>query len=293
MFKLWFPVSLEYGVPGILKSRGKEMRKVLLISLAFLFYTTVQFAYAADVSLEWDPSVSEGVDGYVILNRDYQNEYPETLNTGKIDKPEVVWEKVQELWPEAICVVAGDQTTCTVTVADDRQTAFVALAFGESAVDLNGQVMINFSGYSNEVTHTPEQVELPPPANIQLTDLGDGRVRITWGYTATPSHVGFWVFRKDYEHPYDYGNPTWSGNADARECIIDVTDDREYGFDVVAYGNGVVALDGSFLPVETHGTEVVYTPEEEPIEPPGNFLVRILQAVLDFFEPSSGGSSKL
>ena len=97
------------------------MLKLIRFIVLIIFCNALCFA--ADVSLEWDPSPSEGVDGYHIYGRNFEaNQY---------GADNILW--------------TGAQTACTVTVLSDRQTAFVATAFNSLAE----------SGHSNEVVFEP------------------------------------------------------------------------------------------------------------------------------------------
>ena len=95
-------------------------------------------ALAAGVNLAWDAPTS-GADGYGIFVKDYENPY-------NYDAP--AW--------------TGSDTTCTVTVPDDRQSAFVARAFIWGAYDLDGNRTRHWSDDSNEVVYNPDDTQPPP-----------------------------------------------------------------------------------------------------------------------------------
>jgi hypothetical protein len=93
---------------------------------------------AANVSLEWDASVTPEVQGYAVFIRDYTHGY-------NYDSPG--------------CSVSV--LTCTIVVPDDRQTAFVARAWMWGPYDLSGNRTKLWSDNSNEVVYIPS---VPPPS---------------------------------------------------------------------------------------------------------------------------------
>jgi hypothetical protein len=103
--------------------------------------------YAAEISLAWDSSTST-VDGYGIFHKDFQHPYD--YNT--------------PLW-------TGTGLSCTVTVASDRQTAFVARAFAYGPYDLQGNRTQEWSMDSNEVIAIPIVTKPAPPRNFVIKIL--------------------------------------------------------------------------------------------------------------------------
>jgi hypothetical protein len=120
----------------------------VFICTIFTLAMMIGVAMAASVTLEWDPN-SPDPDGYAIFQRDHSAGYV-------YNNP--VWQ--------------GQETTCTLTVPDDRQTAFVARAFVvDSVTGIDGTVTTNtqWSGDSNEVVFTPAASTPPaPPSNLLL-----------------------------------------------------------------------------------------------------------------------------
>lgn len=116
------------------------MKKLFLVFTLLL----ASSSFAADVTLVWDASPSQQVDGYMLFDRNFQKPY---------DYNNPSW--------------TGTGITATVTVPDDRQSAFVARAFVWGVYDLNGVRQKNQSDNSNEVTFTPTAKPKPaPPRNI-------------------------------------------------------------------------------------------------------------------------------
>ena len=115
--------------------------------IRFLFFliilALIPFAQAAEVTLAWNASITPEVQGYAIFSRDYTKPY-------NYDQP--AWE--------------GAQLTCTLTVRDDRQTAFVARAFVWGPYDLQGNRIKIWSDDSNEVVFTPAIQKPAPPRNF-------------------------------------------------------------------------------------------------------------------------------
>ena len=116
------------------------MKKLLLI---LLFCPALM---ATDVKLAWEDNSGQVVDGYAIFNRDYQKPYSTPLCT---------------------TVEHG----CTVTVSNDRQTAFVARCFVYGPYDLQGNRSVEWSNDSNEVVWTPPVVKPSPPRNLAIRIL--------------------------------------------------------------------------------------------------------------------------
>ena len=116
------------------------MKKIWLIALLVsLLFAGV--ASAAQVTLAWDAN-DPPVDGYKLFTR--------TGGVYNYDTP--VW--------------TGTDTTCTVTVPDNLQSAFVVRAF--RILNLDGSTQE--SGDSNEVIFTPASLVDPPapPANLLI-----------------------------------------------------------------------------------------------------------------------------
>lgn len=114
--------------------------KKLLSSVAIVLIM-VSAASAGQVSLAWDPNAVPP-DGYRI--------YAKTATGAYSTVP--VWEG------------DGSNTTCTVDVVDDKQTAFVATAFIRGGLD--GKFIE--SGYSNEVIWTPVEMKPEAPKGFRL-----------------------------------------------------------------------------------------------------------------------------
>jgi hypothetical protein len=110
-----------------------------------LFFLLAPFAISAQVSLAWEASVTPGVTVYALYSRDYQKAYE--YNTP-------IWQ--------------GNATSlsCTVTVPDDRQTAFVVRAGMSGVMDLNGSAATIWSDNSNEVVFIPSGIKPAPPTNL-------------------------------------------------------------------------------------------------------------------------------
>lgn len=117
------------------------MKKIALILFAFILSANI--ALAATVTLAWDASPSAGIVGYAIFARDYTHGY----------------DYAQPLWK-------GIGLTCTVTVPDDRQTAFVARAYGWGSYDLEGERQEIQSDNSNEAVFIPTAPKPEPPRNF-------------------------------------------------------------------------------------------------------------------------------
>jgi len=126
-----------------MKKKGETMKRLLF---AVLFLMLAIPCLAADVELAWDASVSTNVEGYALFSRDYQDGYG------------------VEIW-------SGPGLGCTVTVPDDRQTAFVARAWGYGSYDLDGNREVIWSLDSNEVVFIPEIEPPAPPTNIFIQIL--------------------------------------------------------------------------------------------------------------------------
>lgn len=109
------------------------MKRAILF-FAIIFIGVVASSHAGQVTLQWDAN-AEPVTGYRIYSR-----------TGADYGTVPAWE--------------GTATTCTITVPDGVETAFVARAYVVG--QLTGDVVE--SGNSNEVTNPPTQP--PPPQNL-------------------------------------------------------------------------------------------------------------------------------
>ena len=106
-----------------------------LITLAIILMAGP--VWAGTVNLAWDAN-TEPVTGYRIYMR-----------TGAQYGTTPVWQ--------------GTGVTCTVTVVDDLQTAFVATAYLTGNID--GTIME--SGHSNEVVYTPDSMKPQPPKSLR------------------------------------------------------------------------------------------------------------------------------
>jgi hypothetical protein len=115
-------------------------RSLIVIALLFLFSLPV---IATDVNLAWDASTSADVQGYALFNKDYQKAY-------NYDDP--IWQ--------------GSVLNVMISVASDRQTAFVARAWKWGPYDLQGNRMKVWSLDSNEVIFTPAVTKPEPPKNL-------------------------------------------------------------------------------------------------------------------------------
>ena len=110
-------------------------------SLLFVLLTITTIANAGLVSLAWDPNAVPP-DGYRIYSKTTTGAY------GTVP----IWEG------------DGSNTTCTVNVVDDKQTAFVATAFVRGNLD-NAEIE---SGYSNEVIWTPVGMQPEAPKGFRV-----------------------------------------------------------------------------------------------------------------------------
>jgi len=116
---------------------------ILIFGILFAVIFTAMSLRADDVTLAWN---HPGADGYGVFNRDY-------LAPSYGDVP--LWE--------------GPELTATVTVPEDRHTAFVARAFEWGPYDLEGNRTKHWSGNSNEVVYEPAPPPTPePPSNFLI-----------------------------------------------------------------------------------------------------------------------------
>jgi hypothetical protein len=116
--------------------------------LFVLFFLMAMSLQAATVNLAWDASASTGVQGYALYNKDFQHPYNYTVP---------IWE--------------GATLTATVTVVNDRQTAFVARAWVWGVYDLQGNRTKMWSDNSNEEVFIPDQPKPQPPSNFIIKIL--------------------------------------------------------------------------------------------------------------------------
>jgi hypothetical protein len=112
-----------------------------IINGLFLFLLMSISAMAVEVPLQWDAS-SDTVEGYAVFNRDFQN----------------------KAYGAPLCTTV--ELGCTVTVLNDRQTAFVVRAFIYGPYDLDGNRTTEWSVNSNEIIYSPPVVKPNPPRNL-------------------------------------------------------------------------------------------------------------------------------
>lgn len=111
-----------------------------------------------------------------------------------------------------------------------------------------------------------------------------GEAGLRWD--ASPSEVdGYAVFDRNFEKPYAYDNPAWIGTADELACRIEnLPDDRQTGFVARSWAWGVYDLNGNRVRRWSgDSNEVTYMPEGTDPQPPGNLLLTLFTAVMDFF----------
>lgn len=125
-----------------------------------------QTILAANVSLQWDPSPSADVEGYVILHNAYEHPYPALPGDIAVPPGGDAIAAVQAAFPEADWIGSG--LTCSINAADDRKTEYVALAFGKDVMELDGSSYIVFSGHSNAELYSPPGKTYDPPVIIQI-----------------------------------------------------------------------------------------------------------------------------
>lgn len=107
-------------------------------------------------------------------------------------------------------------------------------------------------------------------------------VNLAWDASTSPEVQGYAIYHRDYQHPYDYSTPLWQGNA--LTCTVTVPDDRQTAFVARAWGYGPYDLEGNREVIwSDNSNQVTFTPPVVKPEPPRNFIVRILVAVLNFF----------
>jgi len=138
-----------------------------ILSVLMVIMVMVPIAGAAEVTLAWDASASDGVDAYRIYSRDFESpEYDAIL-----------WE--------------GPRLTCTVTVPDGREVAFVATAVDYGYLDLEGNALLAESGYSNEAVYTPGTIPIEPPTGFSIV----GAILAGLSIIAIPC---VWLWRKTF-----------------------------------------------------------------------------------------------
>ena len=108
-------------------------------------------------------------------------------------------------------------------------------------------------------------------------------VNLTWNH---PGATGYGIFSRDYQNPV-YGDvPVWDGST--LSATVSVPDDRYTAFVARAYEWGPYDLEGNRNKVWSgDSNEVVYQPSVTPPEPPGNFIIQaiaaVLRAIVNFF----------
>lgn len=112
------------------------MKTALLIVLATLLLTSA--AVAGQVTLAWDAN-DPVPTGYALFARWSENGNP------------AVYDYTTPIWPTEM--VHHTETTCTVTVPDNCEVAFVVRAY-KLVTALDGTTDILWSGDSNEVVYT-------------------------------------------------------------------------------------------------------------------------------------------
>jgi hypothetical protein len=122
----------------------KDMIRLVILAIALSIVLPL-VGQAATVTLAWDASLSAGVQGYAVYDKNYQKPYNYNV---------------------AACTVVGAILTCNVVVPDDRQTAFVARAFAYGPYDLSGNRIMIWSGDSNEAVYIPAVTPPTPPRNL-------------------------------------------------------------------------------------------------------------------------------
>jgi len=122
------------------------MKKVFCCVFVFILAIIAGYfigeAIAAQVTFEWNPAEGSNPSGYAIFQRSFQQSYGLPI-----------WE--------------GAETTATITVPDDKETAYVCRAYVFGSMDLEGNMPKIWSGDSNEVVFTPTNPDPPaPPQNF-------------------------------------------------------------------------------------------------------------------------------
>ena len=88
----------------------------------------------------------------------------------------------------------------------------------------------------------------------------------------SPSQVdGYALFDRNYEKPYNYTSPTWTG--DALSATISVTGDRQSEIVARAYAWGAYDLQGNRIKIWSEDSnKVLYTPASVVPLPPRNVV---------------------
>jgi len=124
----------------------RDMLRLILVGIALAVLLPI-IGQAATINLQWDASVSQ-VDGYAVYDKNYQKPY----------------NYAAPIW-------TGSGLTCSVTVPDDRMSAFVARAYKYGPYDLQGNRTTEWSGNSNEVQWAPTVTPPEPPRNFAIRIL--------------------------------------------------------------------------------------------------------------------------
>lgn len=124
-----------------MSSKARDSKKFFIMMVALAFATIViagQIAIAEEVKLQWEPSSTEGLDGYRVYQRPNNGEYK-----------------------EPVAETAKDVTTARVTGLQAGSTHhWVVRAFKGDAESLN----------SNEATHF---VPIEPPPDLKIIVIGE------------------------------------------------------------------------------------------------------------------------
>ena len=128
----------------------------LIVAFSVFLLTAPCLVLAADVTLAWDAN-DPAPTGYAIFQRDFAS--------GGYDYANPIWPTDG---------ADHQETTCTITVPDDVESAFVSRAYVKQTL-LDGTVQTDWSGDSTEVTHLPDITPAAPQGLIlqALQAMGD------------------------------------------------------------------------------------------------------------------------
>jgi hypothetical protein len=116
------------------------------------------------------------------------------------------------------------------------------------------------------------------------SSLMAAEVSLAWDASLSSQVDGYMLFDRNFQKPYDFDNPSWTGTA--LEGKVIVADDRQSAFVARAFVWGVYDLNGVRLKNPSdNSNEVVFTPTAKPKpQAPRNLAIRILVAIGKFFK---------
>jgi hypothetical protein len=107
-------------------------------------------------------------------------------------------------------------------------------------------------------------------------------VTLAWDASPTPGVSGYAIFDRNYQKPYNYTTPSWTGPSLTGN--VTVPDDRVSAFVARAFVYGPYDLAGvRTITWSDNSNEVTWTPTVVKPDPPRNLIVRILVAIGKFF----------